>query len=51
VVQETTRQDITAKYQDSSNSQSSPVIAVKQASGTHTWKDKEKDKHIQEDKA
>jgi cytochrome c551/c552 len=46
VVQETTHQDIAAKYQDSSNSQNSLVVAVKQG-GTHTQKDKEKDKHVQ----
>jgi hypothetical protein len=47
VVQETTHQDIAAKYQDSSNSQNSLIVAVKQAGGTHTQKDKEKDKHVQ----
>jgi hypothetical protein len=46
VVQETMRQGIIAKYRDSGNSQSSPVVAVKQAGGTHIRKDKEKDKHI-----
>jgi hypothetical protein len=39
-------QGITAKYRDSGNGQSSPVVAVKQAGGTHIWKDKEKDKCI-----
>jgi hypothetical protein len=48
VVQETTRQDITAKYRDSGNSRSSPVVAVKRAGGTHTRKDKEKDKRVQQ---
>jgi len=46
VVQEMTCQDITAKYQDSSNGQSSPVVAVKRAGDIYTQKDKEKDKHI-----
>jgi hypothetical protein len=41
-----TCQDITAKYQDSSNGQSSPVVAVKRAGDIYTQKDKEKDKHI-----